>query len=39
MNDTPVHRLVFDRPFVFMIVDDATGIPLFVGVTANIATA
>ncbi len=36
INDTPVHRLVFDRPFVFMIVDDATGIPMFIGVVTNI---
>ena len=28
--------LVFDRPFVFMIVDYATGIPLFIGVVTNI---
>ena len=28
--------LVFDRPFMFMIVDYATGIPLFIGVVTNI---
>lgn len=32
----PTRRVVLDRPFVFMIVDNASGIPLFAGVVTNI---
>ncbi len=32
-----VINIFLDRPFVYAIVDNATGLPLFVGVVANIA--
>lgn len=28
--------VILDRPFVYAIVDNTTGIPLFIGVTASV---
>jgi serine protease inhibitor len=28
--------MVFNRPFVYAIVDNATGLPVFIGILANI---
>jgi serpin B len=35
MVPAPPPQVVFDRPFLFVIVDDATSTPLFVGLVMN----
>lgn len=40
VNDSAVmnfHSVVLDRPFVYAVVDCATGLPLFIGVTATLS--
>jgi serpin B len=32
----PVRTIVFDRPFVFMIIDDDTDLPIFIGAVAGL---
>ena len=34
---TNVHEVYLDRPFVFMIVDMQTNLPLFIGTVTDIA--
>ena len=30
-----VERVIFDRPFIYSIIDVTTGIPLFIGIMEN----
>jgi serine protease inhibitor len=34
-GDQPEHRLVFDRPFIYGIIEMETGLPLFIGLMEN----
>ena len=30
------HRVILDRPFVYAIIDDAAGLPIFIGAVTDI---
>ena len=30
------HTVTLDRPFIYAIIDDATGLPIFIGTVTNI---
>ena len=37
MSDTVgIYRVTLDRPFVYAIIDDATGLPVFIGTVTGI---
>ena len=35
-DEIPVYYVTLDRPFVYAIVDNATGLPLFIGVVEQV---
>ena len=36
-NAAPPEEIIFDHPFIFTITDTSNGMPLFIGITADLS--